>query len=122
VLAEVTDAQIDAVRTNGQTVTYIEGETEVELKALLGRSKFDSADVDGRAHTEWSDQDFLVVAADLHDAGVSIEPRRGVRIRLTQAGRTFTYEILPFGDERHWRYSGPTHAVLRLHGKLVLTE
>jgi len=118
----VSEEHIKAIRAHGLDITYQDGETEVELKALPGRSRFTSADQRGAAVIEFNDQDFILAADDLAVDGVRIEPRRGAKILLTVNGYTYTYDVQPYGAERHWRWSGPGNAVRRVHGKLIDEE
>ena len=37
-------------------------------------------------------------------------------------GKNFTYEVLPIGNQRAWRYSDPFRLKLRIHTKLITTE
>ena len=67
-------------------------------------------------------RDFLVLAADLVLAGKAELPRAGDRIRETDGGQIFLYEVMAPGGEPPWRYSDPYRRALRIHTKFVGME
>jgi hypothetical protein len=90
------------------TVTYVRGAVSVEVLATLGRTKYETDD--GTAvRVEFTDRDFLILAANLVLDGQSTEPQRGDLIR--EGSREF--EVLD------WRYSDPYRQTLRITTKAV---
>jgi len=102
-------------------VTYCRGEESVEVRATIGRTVFETADAYGVVeHSE--SRDFLIQAADLVFDGQAVLPERGDRIRETQDGKTFVYEVMAPGQEPHYRFSDVYRRTLRIHTKQVATE
>lgn len=108
------------IRADGVDITYVDGATQVELKALVGPARTEQFVQQGTVKLDGFEQDFLVVADDLvDDSGDRIEPRRGAHITRVISTRTYTYDIQPYRDERHWRWSGPGNGARRIHAKLI---
>lgn len=88
------------------TVTYVRGAQSAAVLATLGRTKYQTDD--GTAvRVEFTDRDFLILAADLVLDGQPTEPERGDLIR--EGSREF--EVLD------WRYSDPYRQTLRITTK-----
>ena len=68
---------------------------------------------------KWESRDFLILAADLILAGLQTLPQRGDRILETQAGTTYTYEVLAPGKEPPFRFSDAFRKTLRIHTKQI---
>lgn len=85
------------------TVTYVRGEIEVAVPATIGRTKYE-ADDGHVVRVEFTDRDFLILAADLVLAGQPTEPQRGDVIREG----SHEFEVLD------WRYSDPYRQTLRI--------
>ncbi len=85
------------------TVTYVRGEFEFAVPATIGRKKYE-ADDGHVVRVEFTDRDFLILAADLVLDGQATEPQRGDLIR--EGNREF--EVLD------WRYSDPYRQTLRI--------
>lgn len=100
----------------GQTVTYVRGDDETELVAVLGRSPFEQTDEYGVIH-EIHARDFLIQVADLVLDGVATLPRAGDRIRATIGGVSGVHEVMAPGGEPPWRYSDAFNRTLRIHTK-----
>ena len=109
------------MRHASRTVTYVRDEDRVELSAVLGRTVFEQTDAYGTVHRTES-RDFLVRAADLELGGQRVLPRAGDRLRESDGGRVFVYEVMAPGDEPPYRYSDGYRAMLRIHTKHVGTE
>jgi hypothetical protein len=92
------------------TVTYVRGEIELAVQATIGRTKYE-ADDGHVVRVEFTDRDFLILAADLVPDGDVTEPQRGDLIR--EGPREF--EILD------WRYSDPYRQTFRITTKEVGT-
>lgn len=99
-------------------VTYQRGIDSASLNATIGRTEFELTGDDGII-VRIESRDFLFPAADLVLAGETVLPERGDQIHETDAGGTFTYEVMAPGDEPPWRYSDPYRKLLRVHTKLV---
>jgi len=108
-----TNAEIlaETIRLDGEEITYTSGGESVTLCALVGRQKFAADDDRGRLRIEYSDADFLVVVADLQLDGAQHTPKR--RDQITWGDRTF--EVAPFGDERHYRPADRGAVCWRIH-------
>jgi len=104
-----------------RTVTYERGAASVALAASIGRTIFDIDNGFGVVERTES-RDFLVFAADLLLAGISVLPERGDRVRETQGTTTYVYEVMAPGKEPHYRYSDPYRKTLRIHTKHISTE
>jgi hypothetical protein len=90
------------------SVTYVRGALSVEVAATIGRTKVE-ADDGHVVRVEFTDRDFLILAADLVLGGQVVEPARGDLIR--EGSREF--EVLD------WRYSDPYRQTLRITTKHV---
>lgn len=102
-------------------VTYRRGVGSVPVQATVGRTVFEQDDGTGViVRTEV--RDYLIDTADLVLAGQPALPERGDRVEEIDAGKKFTYEVMPLGAEPHWRYSDPYRTTLRVHTKHIGTE
>lgn len=90
------------------TVTYVRGDVQLPVPATIGRTKYE-ADDGHVVQVEYTDRDFLILAADLVLGGQVSEPERGDLIR--EGPREF--EVLD------WRYSDPYRTTLRITTKHV---
>jgi hypothetical protein len=103
-------AWLEQQRTRHLTtsVTYVRGAQSAVVAATIGRTKFETDD--GTAvRVEFTDRDFLILAADLVLGGQATEPARGDLIR--EGVREF--EVLD------WRYSDTYRQTLRITTKHV---
>lgn len=105
-------AWLEAQRTKHLTreVTYVRGDDQVTVQATIGRTRFETDD-GTIVRVDYTDRDFLILAADLVLAGQPTEPERGDLIR--EEDREF--EVLD------WRYSDPYRLTLRITTKYVGT-
>lgn len=105
-------AWLEQQRTRHLTtpVVYVRGTEEVIVPATIGRTQYE-ADDGHVVRIEFTDRDFLILAADLVLAGQVTEPRRGDLIR--EAGREF--EVLA------WRCSDPYRQTWRITTKFLGT-
>ena len=111
----------DQLKTHASVdVVYERGIEQVAVKATIGRTEFELDDGAGTVERIQS-RDFLIHAADLVLAGSPVLPVAGDRIRETQGGTTFVYEVMSPGSEPAYRYSDAFRKVLRIHTKLVGT-
>lgn len=109
-------SQQDAHATS--PVVYGRGAETVTVNAIIGRTEFDAADEYGiTIRTE--SRDYLILAADLILDGSVVLPERGDTITETDGDFTLVYEVLPIGNQPHWRYSDPFRKRLRIHTKLL---
>ena len=90
------------------TVTYVRGDVQLHVPATIGRTKYE-ADDGHVVQVEYTDRDYLILAADLVLGGQVSEPERGDLIR--EGPREF--EVLD------WRYSDPYRTTLRITTKYV---
>jgi len=109
------------VRHLSRPVTYVRGDDSVELDAAVGRTVFE-VDNGTAVLEKVESRDFLVRAADLVLDAQRVLPERGDKVRETQAGTVYVYEVMAPGREPCWRYSDPYRRALRIHTKLVDTE
>lgn len=105
-----------------RSVVYRRGADEVTVQAVIGRTLFKLNDGYGGIRMEWSDRDFLIVAADLVLGGKQVYPERGDKILETAGAKTYTYEVLAPGREPEWRWSDPYRTIIRIHTKQILVE
>ena len=114
---------LEAKRTQhaSRVVTYARGVQSVELLATIGKTTFEVDDGYG-VLVRHESRDFLVLAADLILSESPTLPERGDRIRETQGGTTFVYEVTAPGKEPCWRYSDLYRKTLRIHTTYTKTE
>ena len=108
-------------RHAASTVEYVRGSQSVDLLATVGKTAFEVDDGYG-VLVRYESRDFLILAADLVLNDMSALPQRGDRIRETQGGTTFVYEVTAPGKEPCWRYSDAWRKTLRVHSKQIDTE
>ena len=96
-------------------VTYVRGTTSAAVRATVGRTEFKTDDGEA-VRIEFTDRDFLVLAVDLVLAGNPTLPERGDKVRESQDGTVYVFEVMD------WRYSDPYRQTLRVETKLVGTE
>ena len=103
------------------TVIYVRGELSAPVCAWRGRTLFAvEPKRQGGARVEWGEMDYLLLLADLYDAGFG-EPAEGDRIVDTfcePAGET-TFEVMKNLAEPAWRYSDHGRTRARVHAKRV---
>ena len=99
-------------------VTYQRGVDTVLLNATIGRTLFELTGDEGIVERIES-RDFLFPTVDLVLAGDTTLPERGDQISETDAGGTFTYEVMAPGNEPPWRYADPYRRTIRIHTKLI---
>jgi len=109
------------VRRLSRAVSYCRAEHSVDVQAAVGRTVFE---VDNGAGVleSFESRDFLIRAADLVLEGGKTLPERGDRVRETQDGTVYIYEVMAPGREPHYRFSDPYRRTLRVHTKLVDVE
>jgi hypothetical protein len=108
------------LRHLSRPVTYCRGTASAEVQAAVGRTVFE-VDNGAAVLEQIGSRDFLVRVADLVLGGEQTLPQRGGRIRETQDGVTYVYEVMAPVKEPHYvldRY----RRTLRIHTKLVDTE
>ena len=122
-LLQQASAWLEEKRTQhaAQTVCYARGSQSKDLVATIGKTTFEVDDGYG-VLVRHESRDFLMLAADLTLGGTPTLPQRGDRIRETQAGQVFVYEVTAPGKEPCWRYSDAYRKTLRIHTKQVDTE
>ncbi|MBE3099499.1 MAG: hypothetical protein IMZ44_20465, partial [Planctomycetes bacterium] len=105
-LLEWASAWLDGMRQKhlAHAVAYCRGEESVEVQAAIGRTVFEIADAYGVVEQSES-RDFLIPVVDLVLGDAVTLPERGDRIRETQDGRVFVYEVMAPGKEPHYRFS-----------------
>lgn len=96
-------------------VMYARGGESFAVKATIGRTEFKS-DNGETVRIEFTDRDFLILAADLVLAGQPITPKAGDQLRETQGEATYVFEVIA------WRYSDPYRHTFRIETKHVGTE
>lgn len=107
---------------NSRTVKYVDGACEATVQATVGRTLLKLTDAGGGVQMVWTDRDYLVAAADLEAAGVTMPPRRGQKVRETVGGAVQVYELLTPGAEPVWRWADPHRTLVRVHTKYVGSE
>ena len=105
----------------GREVVYQRGQQTLTVPATIGRTVFETTDEYGVV-VRTESRDFLISVADLVLDGVAILPQRGDRIRESEGGQAFVYEVLAPGQEPCWRYSDPYRQTLRIHTAQVGEE
>jgi hypothetical protein len=122
-LLEGASAWLDAQRLKfmSRTVTYARGKDSVDVRATIGKSVFEVES--GYAVLERVEsRDYLVPAADLVLVGAVTLPLKGDRIKETDGGKVFVYEVMAPGSEPQFQFSDPYRKTLRIHTKFIGTE
>lgn len=103
----------------GTTVTYVRGNSAVQLSSVVGRTDFRADDVD-EVIAEYRSKDFCFKTCEMVLNGQQITPQRGDLIREeVDGGIVNVYEALrPDGGEQVWRYMDHDGAMVRVHTKL----
>ena len=96
-------------------VTYVRAAASAVVRATVGRTEFKTDDGE-TVRIEFTDRDFLILATELVLAGNPTLPERGDKVRETQAGTVYVFEVMD------WRYSDPYRQTLRIETKLVGME
>lgn len=110
----------DQLKTHAsREVVYVRGGEQVVVRATIGRTLLKLDDGHGGVRIEWTDRDFLILAADLVLSGAPATPRRGDQIRETVGAVTQIFEVMAPGQEPPWRWSDPFRTLLRIHTKHV---
>ena len=110
-------AWLESQRTLHMTrdVTYARGIITVVVKATIGRTEYETDD--GQVvRTEFTDRDFLILAADLILNGLARLPEEGDQIHETKETSILIFEVMG------WRYSDPYRRTYRIETKHVGTE
>lgn len=94
----------------GRTVTYVRGNSAVDVVATLGNSAFESSN-QGGVLERWESRDFLIADADLPFG----EPLHGDRIVETTDGVSVTYEVRTPRGVPLWHYADGFRIVVRVH-------
>lgn len=99
-------------------ILYRRGDHSVTLDAIIGRTEYEATDEYGIT-IQTESRDYLPLAADLILDGEVTLPQIGDTIKETDGEVTVVYEVLPIGQQPHWRYSDTFRKRLRIHTKLV---
>ena len=112
----------DQMKTHASVdVVYERGVEQVPVKATIGKTEFELDDGSGVV-VRIQSRDYLIHTADLQLSGRPALPVAGDRIRETQGGTTFVYQVIAPGNEPHYRSSDTFRTLLRIHTKHVATE
>lgn len=102
-------------RVRGESVTYTRGATTATVTATRGSSRWASEPVEGSVNVEERSEDWLIVATDLTEAGITGGPTRGDTI-TDENGTVF--RAMPPGDtEQVWRWHDRGRTVYRVFSK-----
>ncbi len=95
----------------------------VTVPATYGQKLLRTHDQFGALRIEWTDLDFIIDASLLHfDDLVLITPETGDQIFVAiDSGDIQVYEVLPFGNDAPWRWSGTNGLQYRIHTKNIRT-
>jgi hypothetical protein len=122
-ILEGASAWLDAQRLKfmSRTVSYCRGRDSVDVRAAIGKTVFEVDSGYGILERTES-RDYLVPVSDLVLAGQVTLPLSGDRIRETQDGKVYVYEVMAPGKEPHFQFSDPYRRTLRIHTKFIGTE
>ena len=102
-------------RVRGETVTYARGATTVAVTATRGSSRWTSEAVEGSVNVDERSDDWLILATDLTEAGITGGPTRGDTI--TDENET-VFRVMPSGStEQVWRWHDRGRTVYRVFSK-----
>jgi len=94
----------------GRSVTYVRGSQSATVTATVGNSAFESQ-MESGVIERFESRHFVIVADDLPFG----EPRRGDRIRDTQAGTVVEYELVTPRGVPLWQYADAFRASVKIH-------
>jgi len=122
-LLEGASAWLDAQRLKfmSRTVSYFRGKDSVDVRAAIGKTVFE-VDSGYAVLERIESRDYLVPAADLVLDGEVTLPACGDRVKETDGGKVFVYEVMAPGSEPHFIFSDPYRKTLRIHTKQVDVE
>lgn len=106
----ISDAMKYLNQVAGEEITYYRGSDFVKLRAVEGRSQFQSVDPNG-AVVDFSTTDFLIASSDLVLNDVVTTPVDGDYIMKDTA----TYRIRRQGSAQAYSYSDAAHERMRIH-------
>lgn len=121
-MSKVSDA-IDKARgalksVAGRSVTFIQGEIEVEVTAVVGETVFRIPEQYGLLIREET-RDYLIESEDLESDGTVLDPTQGDLIEERTATGTRTYEVRSPGREPEWEWSDRGRNMMRIHCKRI---
>ena len=103
-------------------ITYTRGANSVAITATIGNTDFQTTDADG-FFTQVQSRDFIFPAEDLILNAETVLPERGDTITEVVGDKTYTYAVLPFGEDGElYKFSDPHRTILRVHTKKRNTE
>ncbi len=105
-------------RVAGEWVTYTDGEVVIRVQAVRGQSEPNEIASDGEYRISGRTIDWLILATDLHDAGVQIEPRPGATITPESSEGVYELTNGPSGECFAW--SDARQVRLRIHTDRVI--
>lgn len=100
-----------------QSVTYKRGSDTVVLLATIGETDREAYDAEGFT-VKSKIRDWIVQPSDLVLDAVEITPRRGDQVIHVVGSKTFTWEVLDIGGDKHYRPSDPYGNLIRIHSQL----
>lgn len=104
----------------GTTVTLRRGSLETTLvPTVLGSQLLKITAEEGTSQTVRTDKDFFILATEYLIDAAAVEPERGDRITEVIDGVTAVYEVLPYGDEKEFRWADEFRKVYRIHTKRI---
>jgi len=119
ILAEASEYLAEDLRAHAsRDVLYVRGGLTATISASVGATIGVVRDEQG-PELQTQVRDYLIRVADLVLGAQATEPARGDRIIETDDGVSRTYEVLPIGREKCWRYADPFRVQYRVHTKLV---
>ena len=104
--------------TAGVPIRYVRDDQVVDLTAVPGSTDFETETSSGIIESHQA-RDYLILADDLKLGGASVKPKRGDEIRETVAGEELTFPVMALGGSRHYTWSDPYRAIIRVHTKQV---
>jgi len=110
---QATHAATRSVR--GESVTYTRGATTVMVTATRGSSRWDAEQVEGAVNVEERSEDWLIIATELTEAGITGGPTRGDTI--TDENETIFRVMPPSSTEQVWRWHDRGRTVYRIFSK-----
>ena len=107
-----------------QTVTITRGAGDpVSVLASIGQTEHEIEDSVSNVIARIRTRDFLIDVADYAPTGTATLPQQGDKIRETQGGVTYVYEVLQPGTGiPFFRYSDDHRTKLRVHTIEIDTE
>lgn len=105
-----------------RTITYVRGNSSVELVATAGRSRFQQIDSGRGAALRVHAHDFILSVAELVIDGDATLPRPGDQVRTVIDGVEHVFTVAPFAGGPCYEFTDASRRTVRVHTKHTGSE